>query len=57
MGIESVEEALCGGRLRWFGRVERVEEVSWVKRNCTSISVESTVVEVEAGQRRHRQRF
>ena len=32
LGIESTSEVMCGGRLRWFGHVERMGVGSCVKR-------------------------
>ena len=35
LGIESISEVMCGGRLRWFGHVERI----WVGSCVTASSV------------------
>ena len=42
LGIVSVEEIMDNSALRWFGHVERKEDLDWVP-NCRGIEVEGEV--------------
>ena len=39
LGVENVTEVVRCGRLRWFGHVERKDEMDWVKK-CRTMEIE-----------------
>ena len=49
LGVQSVDEVVRRGRLRWFGHVERKSGDDWVSA-CRNVVVASTVVEAECGR-------
>ena len=48
LGIESISEVMCRGRLRWFGHVERMGVGSCVKR-CINMEGELEAIRGKHG--------